>query len=59
MNLVLKVDLDVIKMYHHAKMKFLCQVFQNLQPELTDRQTDRQTDSMKTLSSHIRAVKIS
>ena len=36
MTLIYELDLDVLKMYHVPKMKFLCQGFQKL-----DRQTDR------------------
>ena len=30
MTLMLIFDLDIVKMYHHTKMKFLCQLVQKL-----------------------------
>ena len=43
MTLILKLDLDMVKMYHHTK-KFLCEGVQKLWSEQTDTQTDRRTD---------------
>ena len=63
MNLVLKLDIDIIKMYHYIKNEIsVCQGIQKLYPEQVDRHTDRHsdilshrhTDSMKTLLSRIR-----
>ena len=52
MTLILKLDLDIIKMYVCTKMKFLPLVVQKLSSEQTDRQTagqsDRQTDTRHT-----------
>ena len=47
MTLTLKLNLDMVKMYHHTKMKFLRQLFPELQSEQKDRHTD--TDTTKTL----------
>ena len=45
MTLVLKLDLDIIKMYICVlKMKFLDLAVQKLSPEQTHRQTHGQTD---------------
>ena len=44
MTLVLKLDLDIIKMHVCTKMKFLPPAVQKLPSELTDRQMERQTD---------------
>ena len=54
MTLVLKLDLDMVKMYHHAKNEVSISRHSKVIPKQTDRQTDTQTDSMKTLPSHIR-----
>ena len=48
MTLILKLDLDMVKMYHHAKMKFLCQLVQKLQLKQINTQTqiNRQTERL-------------
>ena len=43
MTLILDLDLSTMKMYLCAKMKFIDQSFQKLEPE-QDKQTHRQTD---------------
>ena len=50
MILVLKLDLDIIKMYVCTKMKFLPSAFQKLSSEQTDRQIDGQTDRQTWLN---------
>ena len=40
MNLILKHDLDMVKIICIPKMKFLCEGHQMLYPEQTHRQTD-------------------
>ena len=61
MTLVLKLDLDIVKMSHHTKNE----VFMSRHSEvialtdththrLTDRQTETHADSMKTLPSRMR-----
>ena len=52
MTLVLKLDLDIVKMYVCTKMKLLPLMVQKLQPEQIHRQTDRQTQ-LKLLPIHI------
>ena len=42
--LIYELDLDILKMYLHTKMKFLGEVFQRLEHE-QDRQTDRHIDT--------------
>ena len=49
MTLVLKLDLDMVKMYHHTKNE----VYMSRLSKVIAR-TDTQTDSMKTLPSRIR-----
>ena len=45
MTLVLKLDLDIIKMYHYTKNEIsVCQGIQRLYPEQVDRHTDRHSD---------------
>ena len=51
MFLVLKLDLDVVKMYHHTKNKVFMLRHLNV---IARTGTDTQTDSMKTLPSRIR-----
>ena len=41
MTLIYELDLDIPKMYLHAKVKFLAQGFKKLEPDRQDRQTDR------------------
>ena len=53
MNLVLKLDLDMVKMYHHAKNEVTTSRHSEVIAR-TDRNTDTQTDNMKTLPSRIR-----
>ena len=49
MTLVLKLDLDMVKIYHHTK-SFYVKAFKSYSDIQTDTHTDRHTDSMKTLS---------
>ena len=57
MTLILKLDLDMVKMYHHTKnensMSRHSKVIAQTDTH-TDRHTDTHTDSMKTLPSRIR-----
>ena len=53
LTLVLKLDLDMVKMYHHTKNQVSMSRHSKVIAQ-TDRQTDRHTDSMKTLPSRIR-----
>ena len=50
MTLVLKLDLDIVKMYVCTKMKLLPLMVQKLQPEQIHTQTDRQTDSTEIIT---------
>ena len=45
MTFVLKLDPDMVKLYDHTKMKFLCQLLYNCSHthRLTDKQTDKNT----------------
>ena len=43
-TLILKLDLDMVKMYLQAKNEVLAVEVQKLEPEQTDRQTHTQTD---------------
>ena len=43
MTLLLKLDLNIVKIYVCTKMKYLASVVQKLQPEQTHRWTHRQT----------------
>ena len=58
MTLILKLDLDMVKMYHHTKNEVSMLRHSKVIAQ-TDRQTDTHThththtDSMKTLPSHI------
>ena len=57
MNLILKLDLDIIKMSHHTKNEV--SILRHLKvishtDTQTDRQTDTHTDGMKTLPSRMR-----
>ena len=52
MNLVLKLDLNMVKFYHHSKMKFLGQGIQKLQYVQTDTHTVRQFENF-TLPEYI------
>ena len=56
MTLVLKLDLDLVKMSHHTKNEVSMSRHSKV-IVCTDTQTDRHTDSMKTLPSRKRAVK--
>ena len=60
MTLILKFDLDMVKMYHHTKnevsMSRHSKVISQTDTQ-TDMQTDRHIDSMKTLPSCIRGRK--
>ena len=49
MTLILKLELDMVKMYHHIK-----NAVSMLRHSKVTARTDRQTDSMKILPSHIR-----
>ena len=40
--LILKIDLDMVKMYHHAKIKFLGQCIKKILPVQTDRHPGKQ-----------------
>ena len=52
MTLILKLDLDIVKMYHHTKMptgsKVIAQTDKHINTQ-TDRQTHTHTHTMKTL----------
>ena len=39
MTLILKLDLDKVKMYHHAKIKSVGQCIQKILPVQTNKQT--------------------
>ena len=52
MTLVLKLDLDVAKMYHHTKIKVSMSRYSKVTAQ-TDRQTHTHTDSMKSLPSRV------
>ena len=43
MTLILKLHLDVVKMFHHTKMKLLCQDIQKLYLHLTHTDTQALT----------------
>ena len=59
MTLVLRLDLDVVLIYHFAKKKvsipFASKVIARTDTQ-THGQTDRQTDMTKTLPLHIQVV---
>ena len=64
MTSMFKLDLDMVEMYLHTKMKFLAIACQKLYPEQTDRQTDTHTHTHTDLteiitSPHTRMVNIS
>ena len=48
MTLILKLDLDIVKMYHHTKNEVSLSRHSKVKAR-TDRHTDRHIDSMKTL----------
>ena len=65
MTLILKLNLDMVKIYHHTKnevfmsrhLKVIAQTDTQTHRQThtqTDQQTHTHTDSMKTLPSHIR-----
>ena len=54
MTLMLKLDMDIIKMYVCTKKKFLPLAVQKLSSEQTHRQKHRQTDSTEIITYHIR-----
>ena len=56
MTLVLKLDLDIIKIFMCTKMKFLPSAAQNLASEQTDRHTHTDLTKINTYP-HIRMVK--
>ena len=56
MTLILKLDLDMVKMYHHTKNEVSMSRHSKATAQ-TDIQTDTYTESMKTLPSrHTQAV---
>ena len=56
MTLILKRDLDIVKMYHHTKNE-VCMSTASKVIARTDRQTDRHTHTMKILPlPHTREV---
>ena len=54
MTLVLKLDLDIIKMYVCTKNEVPTLAVQKLSSEQTDRWTDRQTESTEIITYRIR-----
>ena len=55
MTLILKLDLHMVKMYHHTKHEVSMSRHSKVIPQTqTHTETDTQTDSIKTLPSHTR-----
>ena len=50
MTLILKLDLDMVKMYLYSENEIHSVAVQKFQPEQTDTQTDRQTDLIEIIT---------
>ena len=60
LTLILKLDLDIVKMYHHTKNEVSMSTGSKVIAEQTHTQIDTHTDTMKTLPlPHTREVKMS